>query len=328
MPTTKYIWDVESDNVLMETDENDVTTVVYTSEPHEFGSLISQRRVSTTSYYHYDALGSTRVLTDSTETVTDTYIYTAFGETVTTTGATTNPFRYVGEAGYYFDPATDDYYVRARRFTPAIARWSTVDPQGFNDGLNLYVYVHNQPLIGVDPSGLRKCNIKCCRRRQPGCNRVLNALHTKECGIRNSCAKFSKKKGCVPCIRIGNCGSRGSAGCKDRPAPRHAEICITDNLPWKTLLIVLSHELCHLQQICNKPGKCNNFLNNVCCANEKACHSRSCKCEKALNPNDWKNKGKNLNCCTNCRAIASCKKRDKKCKGGGCGCKKYGGAPD
>ena len=70
MPTTKYIWDPVSDNVLMESDENDVTTAVYTHEPGEFGSLISQRRGSTASYYHYDAQGSTRALTDSTETVT------------------------------------------------------------------------------------------------------------------------------------------------------------------------------------------------------------------------------------------------------------------
>ena len=106
MPTTKYVWDVESDNVLMETDENDVTTAVYTNEPAEYGNLISQRRGNTTSYYHHDALGTTRALTDTTETVTDTYVYTAFGETVATTGTTTNPFRYVGEEGYYSDVPT------------------------------------------------------------------------------------------------------------------------------------------------------------------------------------------------------------------------------
>jgi RHS repeat-associated protein len=150
---TKYIWDVESDNVLTETDENDVTTVVYTNEPNQFGNLISQRRGSTTSTYHYDALGSTRELTDSTETVTDTYIYTAFGETVATTGTTTNSFRYVGEHGYYFNTETDDYYVRARTYDPENGRWKSSDPDGFDDDSNQYRYAQSRPVQMIDPSG-------------------------------------------------------------------------------------------------------------------------------------------------------------------------------
>ncbi len=32
MPITNYIWDTESDNILMETDGTDTTTAVYTNE--------------------------------------------------------------------------------------------------------------------------------------------------------------------------------------------------------------------------------------------------------------------------------------------------------
>jgi hypothetical protein len=45
----------------------------------------------TTSYYHYDGLGSTRQLTDSQENVTDTYTYDAWGESVAQEGTTPNP---------------------------------------------------------------------------------------------------------------------------------------------------------------------------------------------------------------------------------------------
>ena len=44
MPVTNYVWDPLSDNVLLETDENDVTQAVYTQEPDTFVNLISQRR--------------------------------------------------------------------------------------------------------------------------------------------------------------------------------------------------------------------------------------------------------------------------------------------
>jgi len=42
MPETNYIWDPLSDSYLMETDENDAVTAVYTVEPEPFGRVISQ----------------------------------------------------------------------------------------------------------------------------------------------------------------------------------------------------------------------------------------------------------------------------------------------
>jgi len=155
MPVTNYIWDVENDSLLMETDENGATTAVYTNEPDEFGSVISQNRAGTTSTYHYDGLGSTRALTDSSGTVTDTYEHTAFGETISQTGSTTNPFRYVGEKGYYYDNELDSYYVRERVYQPLIARWTSIDSIRFatNDNTSLFNYTLNNPLLFVDPSG-------------------------------------------------------------------------------------------------------------------------------------------------------------------------------
>ncbi|HVL37999.1 MAG TPA: hypothetical protein VM328_01285, partial [Fimbriimonadaceae bacterium] len=65
--------------------------------------LIYTDREGTFRYFHFDALGSTAALTDETETVTDTYAYTAFGVPTSTTGSSVNPFRYVGQYGYYED---------------------------------------------------------------------------------------------------------------------------------------------------------------------------------------------------------------------------------
>ena len=149
---TNFIWDLESDNVLLETDDFDTTQVIYTNEPNTFGSLISQRRGSTTSWYHFDALGSTNNLTNSNETITDSYIYDAWGNKLSTTGSTTNPFQYVGQYGYYHDEETGSNYIRARVYSPIIGRWASADPLGFVDGMNLYLayFVPNRS----DPSGL------------------------------------------------------------------------------------------------------------------------------------------------------------------------------
>ena len=99
MTVTNYIWDVESDNLLMETDASGATTAVYTNEPDVFGELVSQRRGGVTSYYHFDAQRSTRELTEANQNVTDTATYTAFGEAVASSGVTSNPFGYQGALG-------------------------------------------------------------------------------------------------------------------------------------------------------------------------------------------------------------------------------------
>jgi len=53
MAKTEYIWDVVTDNVMMEKDGAGSTQAVYTQEPSQYGRLISQRRGANTSYYHY-----------------------------------------------------------------------------------------------------------------------------------------------------------------------------------------------------------------------------------------------------------------------------------
>ena len=154
MPVTNYIWDVETDSYLMETDGSNVTQAVYTNEPVQFGNLVSQRRGSTTNYCHFDALGSTREVTGSAESITDTFTYDAWGIEVRRTGSTTVSFRWVGALGYYHDQETGSQYVRARSYQPVTARWLSLDPLGFAIDTNQYRYSSSDPVNLVDPSGL------------------------------------------------------------------------------------------------------------------------------------------------------------------------------
>lgn len=152
--TKKQIWDGK--NILLETDGADATQVVYTQEPADYGNLVSQRRGSTTSTFLFDALGSTRKVTNSAGSVTDSYEYRAYGEIYTSSGTTVNVFRWVGELGYYYDVDRQAYYLRARPYSPELARFLSQDPIGFEGSpWNLYEYGRGSPSGNVDPNGLK-----------------------------------------------------------------------------------------------------------------------------------------------------------------------------
>jgi RHS repeat-associated protein len=185
--TKKPIWDFQ--NILLETDGSNTTQVVYTLEPAGYGNLISQRRGSS-SYYLFDALGSTRKLVDFSGTVTDSYDYRAYGETFASSGSAVNVFRWVGELGYYFDIDRLAYYLRARPYNPAIARFLSQDPIGFiGSKWNLYSYVGCAPVQWTDPSGKdyyddqRRGYQRCLVLANADCSRGP-ASDYKDCMIR------------------------------------------------------------------------------------------------------------------------------------------------
>jgi len=120
------LWDGE--NLLAETDSAGSTVARYTLSPELYGALLSQRRGGATSFHHFDALGSTRALTNAAQTVTDTRDYRAFGLTNTSSGSTVNRFWWNGEWGYYWQPDPQDYWVRARVYNPSNGRWISRDP--------------------------------------------------------------------------------------------------------------------------------------------------------------------------------------------------------
>ena len=130
--TSRFIWD--GAEILQETDAANATVCQYTLQPVLHGHLVSQRRGNASRFYHFDALGSTRQLTDASQAVTDNYIYQAYGVVAASTGETVNPFRWVGLLGYFYDPDRLAYYIRARHYAPVLARWLSQDPLGYRMG--------------------------------------------------------------------------------------------------------------------------------------------------------------------------------------------------
>ena len=117
------------------------------------------RRGQELSYYHRDEQLSTVFVTDGQGEIRNSYQYDAFGIPLETTEQLNNRIRYTGQQ---YDELTEQYYLRARYYNPVAGRFMQEDVyQG--DGLNLYAYCGNNPVVYYDPSGYASTSIgKAC----------------------------------------------------------------------------------------------------------------------------------------------------------------------
>ena len=120
-------------------------------------------------FYDRDVLGNINRIIDITGKEYVRYKYTAYGEVIKEINSSlTTKEKQIANGlkeknifiykGYCYDEETNLYYLNARYYSPIICRFINYDDIEYLDyesinGLNLYCYCFNNPVMYVDPSG-------------------------------------------------------------------------------------------------------------------------------------------------------------------------------
>ncbi len=139
-------------HLIAETDSSGQTLVEYVYLNDQPLAMI--RPGEAVYYYHNDHLGTPRVMTNTGGTVAWKALYGTFGAATIATGNVESNLRFPGQ---YYDAETVLHYNWNRYYDPKTGRYITADPIGLDGGINPFVYVGDNPINKIDPSGLASC---------------------------------------------------------------------------------------------------------------------------------------------------------------------------
>jgi len=128
----------------------------------ETGQVIGLSYNNKQYFYLRDILGNINKIIDKNGNVMVSYSYDGYGNHISTAEGSIETFLLNNNIflykGYYYDVETNLFLVSSRYYSPELCRWISpddieyLDPESVN-GLNLYCYCLNNPIMYVDPTG-------------------------------------------------------------------------------------------------------------------------------------------------------------------------------
>jgi RHS repeat-associated protein len=144
---TRYLYD--GPNLIGEYSSSNILVRRYVHGTGTDEPLVRYTGAGTTAEWLLgDHQGSIIAVADSAGAVTTKNTYDEYGAPGS---GNAGLFQYTGQV-YLADLSL--YHYKARAYSPTLGRFLQTDPTGYDDGLNWYAYVGNDPLNNTDPTGL------------------------------------------------------------------------------------------------------------------------------------------------------------------------------